>query len=152
MPAASDAGAAAVALPKIWRPMGVRLAVVFFGAMLAVVFVMAWLGFDQQTRDTYTPFQIGTLGVMVLGGAGVGYAVARSSIRATDAGLVVVNGFRKHSVGWDEVASIRLPSGAPWARLRLKDGRVLSVTALQGSDGRRATVAVEQLQALIAAR
>lgn len=138
-----------VALPHTWRPLGVRLAVVFFGVMLAVVFLAAWFLFDQEVRDTYTPFQLGTLAVMVLGGAAVGYGVARARIDATEQGLVVVNGFRRHEVAWEQAQTIRLPSGAPWARLRLVDGTVHSVTALQGSDGARATRGVAEVQALI---
>ncbi|WP_239021825.1 PH domain-containing protein [Nocardioides jishulii] len=138
-----------VALPHTWRPLGVRLAVIFFGVMLAVVFLAAWFLFDQEVRDTYTPFQLGTLAVMVLGGAAVGYGVARARIDATEQGLVVVNGFRRHEVAWEQAQTIRLPSGAPWARLRLVDGTVYSVTALQGSDGARATRGVAEVQALI---
>ena len=151
MPAASDPGAARTGLPRTWRPLGVRLAVVFFGTLLAVVFVAAWAGFDQQTRDTYTVFQVGTLVVLILLGAAVGYGVARSSVTADDHGLVIVNGFRKHVVAWSEAEAIGLGSGAPWARLRLADGRVLSLTALQGSDGARAARAVDEIRALIEA-
>lgn len=141
-----------VLLPHTWRPLGVRLAVVFFGVLLAVVFLAAWFGFSQETRDSYTPFQLATLALMILGGAGVGYGVARARVVATDQGIVVVNGFRRHEAAWREVQSIRLPSGAPWARMRLVDGRQVSLTAIQGSDGPRATRAVAQLAALVEAR
>lgn len=140
------------ALPRTWRPLGVRLAVVFFGVMLAVVFLAAWFGFSQETRDTYTPFQLGTLVVMVLGGAAVGFGVARARVDATDEGVVVVNGFRRHEVSWREIEWIRLPSGAPWARMRLTDGTTVSLTALQGSDGARATGGVAELQTLLEER
>lgn len=141
-----------VLLPHTWRPLGVRLAVVFFGALLAIVFVTAWVGFSQETRDTYTPFQLTTLTLVVLGGAGVGYALARGRVVATEEGVLVVNGFRRHEVAWREIESVRLPSGAPWARMRLVDGRQVSLTAIQGSDGGRATRAVAQLAALVDAR
>ncbi|MFC6697660.1 PH domain-containing protein [Nocardioides daphniae] len=138
-----------VDLPHTWRPLGVRLAVVFFGAVLAVVFLFAWFAFDQEVRDTYTPFQLGTLTFMIIGGAAVGYGVARARIDATAQGLVIVNGFRRYEVPWEQAEVIRLPSGAPWARLRLTDGTVHSVTALQGSDGARATRGVAEIQGLI---
>lgn len=154
MPAASETREeiAVPDLPQTWRPLGVRLAVVFFGALLAIVFLAAWFGFSQETRDTYTPFQLSTLAVMIFGGAGVGYGVARARVDATDEGLVVVNGFRRHEVAWRDVETIWLPSGAPWARMRLTDGRTLSLTALQGSDGPRATRAVAELNALLEQR
>lgn len=141
-----------VPLPHTWRPLGVRLAVVFFGLLLAIVFLTAWFGFSQETRDTYTPFQLITLGLMILGGAFVGFGVARARVDATAQGVVVVNGFRRHEAAWREIEAVRLPSGAPWARMRLTDGRQLSLTAIQGSDGPRATRAVAQLAALVDAR
>ncbi|WP_158630632.1 PH domain-containing protein [Nocardioides daphniae] len=112
-----------VDLPHTWRPLGVRLAVVFFGAVLAVVFLFAWFAFDQEVRDTYTPFQLGTLTFMIIGGAAVGYGVARARIDATAQGLVIVNGFRRYEVPWEQAEVIRLPSGAPWARLRSPTAR-----------------------------
>lgn len=141
-----------VPLPHTWRPLGVRLAVVFFGVLLAVVFVMAWVGFSPETRATYTPFQIVTLGLLVVGGAGVGYGVARARVVASETGVVVVNGFRRHEVPWGDVDSVRLPAGAPWARMRLVDGRQVSLTAIQGSDGARARRAAAELAALVEAR
>ena len=147
MPAASDP--ATVSLPHTWRPLGVRLAVLFFGGMLVLVCAFAWFGFDPSVRARFTLFQRSTIVVLGLGYAAVGYALARSRVVAEEAGLVVVNGYRKHVYEWAQVVAIRLPTGAPWATLDLADGTTVSVLAIQQTDGDRARSAVRGLRALI---
>lgn len=147
MPAASDP--ATVSLPHTWRPLGVRLAVLFFGGMLVLVCAFAWFGFDPSVRARFTLFQRSTIVVLGLCYAAVGYALARSRVVAQETGLVVVNGYRKHVYDWAQVVAIRLPTGAPWATLDLADGTTVSVLAIQQTDGDRARGAVRGLRALI---
>jgi hypothetical protein len=146
MPAASDG---VVALPHTWRPLGVRLAVIVFGGMLVLICAFAWFGFDASIRARFTFFQRSTLVFLGLLAASVGYALARSRVVADEAGLVVVNGYRRHVYAWAQVVAIRLPPGAPWATLDLADGTTMSVMAIQGSDGDRAQAAVRGVRALI---
>jgi hypothetical protein len=146
MPAASDVP---VVLPHTWRPLGVRLAVVFFGGMLVAICAFAWFGFDPSIRARFTFFQRSTLVFLGLLYAAVGHALARSRVVADRAGLVVVNGYKRHAYDWAQVVAIRLPPGAPWAQLDLSDGTTMSVLAVQGSDGDRARAAVRELRILI---
>ena len=69
-------------LPHTWRPLGVRMAVIFFGVLLVLVCAFAWLGFSQDVRDRFTLFQRGT--VLFLGAlfGAVGWALARSRVVA----------------------------------------------------------------------
>ncbi|WP_341927689.1 PH domain-containing protein [Nocardioides psychrotolerans] len=147
MPAASESGT--VPLPRTWRPAGPRIAgIAAFGA-LVVVILFLWLSFDDETRASVTPFQRGTvLGLGLLGFVAI-YAVVRSRAVAQDDGLVVVNGYRRHHYAWAEIIAVRLPPGAPWVTLDLADGTTVSVLAIQGSDGRRARIAVGELRALV---
>jgi hypothetical protein len=147
MPAASDG--APVSLPRTWRPLGVRLAVLFFGGMLLVVCTFAWFGFDPSVRARFTFFQRSTLLALGLLYAAVGYALARSRVVAEETGLTVVNGYKRHVYDWAQVVAVRLPQGAPWATLDLADGTTVSVLAIQGSDGDRARTAVRGLRSLI---
>lgn len=144
MPVASDAD-----LPRTWRPLGVRLAVVFFGGLLVLVCTFAWFGFSEDVRDRFTLFQRAT--ILFLGAlyAAVGWALARSRVVAEPGRLVVVNGFRQHEWTWPEVVAIRMPRGAPWASLDLADGTTASVMALQATDGDRALGAVRELRLLL---
>jgi hypothetical protein len=146
MPAASEAP---VALPHTWRPLGVRLAVIFFGGMLVVICAFAWFGFDPSVRARFTFFQRSTLVALGLLYAAVGYALARSRVVAEESGLTIVNGYRRHFYDWAQVVAIRLPQGAPWATIDLADGTTVSVLAIQGSDGDRARTAVRGLRTLI---
>lgn len=156
MPAASDGGEGGPAArepgrPRRWRPLGVRLAVVFFGSLLVLVSGFAWAGFSEDVQAQFTPFQIGT--ILFLAGlyAAVGWSLARCRVDAAREGLTVVNGFRTHRLDWPEVVAIRMPRGAPWATLDVADGTTLSVMALQATDGHRAVQAVRDLRELIEA-
>ncbi|WP_110238549.1 PH domain-containing protein [Nocardioides gilvus] len=146
----SGGGSGEPSLPRTWRPVGVRVAAIFFGLTLAVVCTFAWLGLDQAVRDKFTPFQFATMAVLALGILAGGHALGRARVEARTEGLVVVNGYRKHTLAWESITKISLPSGAPWARLTLADGSQVSVTALQATDGGRATAAVREIRTLLA--
>lgn len=136
-------------LPHTWRPLGVRLAVIFFGVLLVVVCAAAWFGFDQSIRDRWTWLQRGTVLVFFLGAAFVGWVLSRSRATADTDGLVVVNGIKQRRLVWEQVLAVHLPPGAPWATLDLADGTSVSVMAFQGSDGPHAQRGVRELRALI---
>jgi hypothetical protein len=145
MPAASEP----VPLPRTWRPLGVRLAASFFGAMLLIICVFAWFGFDESTRDAFTPFQRGTVVFFALLAFACGHALARSRVRATADHLLVVNGYRSRRFEWPEVVAVHLPRGAPWAVLDLADGTSVPAMGIQGSDGARARRAARELRSLL---
>lgn len=139
----------ALSLPHTWRPFGARIAVIFFGAMLVLMCVFAWLGFDPEIRAKFTLFQRSTIVFIGLLYAVAGYALARSRVVASETGVVVVNGYKRRDYEWAEIISIHLPVGAPWATIDLADGSTTSLLAIQGSDGDRARSAVRTLRALI---
>jgi hypothetical protein len=147
MPAASEP-----TLPRTWRPLGVRMAVIACGVVLLVVCAFAWFGFDQSVRDRFTFFQKSTMLVLGLLAFSVGHALARSRVVARPDELVVVNGYRRRRFEWAQVVAIRLPQGAPWATLDLSDGTTVPVMGIQGSDGARARAALAEVRALADAR
>ncbi len=138
-----------IELPRRWRPYGARMAGWFFGVMLLVVCVAAWVTFPQDVRDSVTWSQritLVALGAMVFGAF---HALIRSRVVASEEGLEVVNGYRTHTFTWPEVVTVTLPAGAPWATLDLNDGHSVSAMGIQGSDGARARLAVRELRALL---
>ena len=149
MPAASEPAAQVPALPVTWRPLGPRIVGAVLGVGLLVVFAAAWLSFDQETQDSFTGLQIFT----VLAVAGLGFAclnaLMRSRVVATPESLVVVNGYRRRVLAWEQVVAVRLPPGAPWVTLDLADGTTCSAMGIQGSDGSRSATAARQLRALV---
>jgi len=137
------------ALPRTWRPLGVRLAALVFGGGLLIVCAMAWVGFDDEIRDRFTTPQKGTLialgALMVLALLGL----SRSKVVAAGDRIVVVNGFRRRDYARAQVVSVSLSRGAPWATLDLHDGTSVPAMGIQGSDGDRARTAVRELRAVL---
>ena len=83
MPAGSEtSGQALPSLPRTWRPLGVRIAVIFFGLMLFAVCAAAWFGFDDETRAKFDILQRLTLLVMAAGTVTVGWALGRARVTA----------------------------------------------------------------------
>jgi hypothetical protein len=146
MPAASEA---LVPLPHTWRPLGPRIAGAVAGGALLVITLFLWIGFDEETRASVTPFQRGTVAFLGLIGFSALYALIRSRVDAEMDRLIVVNGYRRHEFEWPQVVGVHLPPGAPWATLDLADGNTVSAMGIQGSDGARAKQAVRQLRALV---
>ncbi|WP_193614523.1 PH domain-containing protein [Nocardioides lijunqiniae] len=147
MPAGSEP--AGLRLPRTWRPLGPRIAGAVAAGVLVLMMVFLWIGFDDQTRASVTPFQRGTvvaLGLLI--GSAI-LALARCRAVASQDGLLVVNGYRSRTYGWAQIIAVRMPPGAPWVTLDLTDGTTASVMAIQSSDGQRARVAVRELRALV---
>ena len=148
MPAGSEP-AETVSLPHTWRPLGVRVASAVLGIGLLVVCALAWVGFDDETRARFTPFQRGTLVFLGLVAFAAWFALMRSRVVAERDRLVVVNGYRRREYEWAEVIAVHLPPGAPWVTLDLADGTTVPAMGIQGSDGARARRAVRELRALV---
>lgn len=147
MPAASDPGTGE--RPVVFRPLGVRFAVVLFGAMLVVVCAVIWFSFPAHVRAEFTfPQQLTLLFFGLVLGA-LGYGLARCRVEARSDGVLVVNGYRSHHYGWNDLAGVALRPGAPWATLHLADGTTSPAMGIQGSDGARATRQVQRLRMLL---
>jgi len=147
MPAVSEP--TGPSLPHTWRPLGVRLAVLFFGGLLAVVCVAAWVAVGPDVRARVSVFQRGTLVVIAAMAAAVAWGLVRCRVTAREAGVEVVNGYRRHGYEWPEIVAVRMPRGAPFATLDLADGTSMMVMAIQSADGTRAGVAVRELRSLV---
>ncbi|MGA8248412.1 MAG: PH domain-containing protein, partial [Nocardioides sp.] len=145
MPAVSEP-----TLPHTWRPLGVRLAMLFFGGLLVVVCVAGWFAVGSDVRSRVTVYQQLTLLLIAAMAGAVAWGLVRCRLTATDRGLVIVNGYRRHVYDWAEVLAVHLPSGAPFATLDLADGTTSLCLAIQSADGERARVAVRQLRLLLA--
>lgn len=150
MPAGSEAGPPVRrALPHTWRPIGPRIAAYVFGVVLVAAFAVMWVTFPQETKDAITPLQRITVALFVLVGVALLYALARSRVTATEAGLTVVNGYRRRDYEWAEVVAVRMPPGAPWPTADLADGTTVSMLGIHGSDGAPARRAVAEINALL---
>jgi hypothetical protein len=145
--AGSTSGAGGeIALPKTWRPFGVRAAGGIFGVALIIILVAAWISFPASVRDQFTLWQRITTVVLFGGFLAVEWGLMRCRATATAEGLTVVNGYKVHTFEWAQVVGVRMPVGAPWVTLDLDDGTTCAVMAIQGSDGLRATRAYRALK------
>jgi hypothetical protein len=144
MPAVSEP-----TLPHTWRPLGVRLAMIFFGSLLLIVCVAAWIAVGSEVRgrvDIYQRVSFLLVGAMI---AAVAWALLRCRVTATERGLEVVNGFRRRAYEWAEVVAVHMPRGAPFATFDLADGTTTQALGIQSADGDRAREAVRQLRVLL---
>jgi hypothetical protein len=144
MPADSDA-----ALPRTFRPFGVRLAIFVAGGLLVAVALAMWLALPSEIRAQFNALQIGTvllIGLLFYAG---GYALARSRVVAREDGLTVVNGYRTRRFEWNEILAVTLRTGSPWAEIDLSDGTTVAAMGIQGSDGPRAMRQVREVRALV---
>jgi hypothetical protein len=129
-------------LPHTWRPLGARLAVWFFGGMLAIVCVAGWIAVGADVRARVTFYQQATVVLFAAMAVAVAWGLVRCRVTATTSGLEVVNGYRSHRYEWAEVLAI--------PTLDLADGTSRPALGIQASDGDRARQAVRELRILLA--
>lgn len=139
-----------MALPRVWRPLGPRIAAPAFAVILIGAFTALWLRFDESTKESVNLLQKLTIFAIVGLALALLNAMARSRVEATAEGLVVVNGYRRRMLAWSAVGTVRVPQGAPWPHLDLGDDERLSLMGIHTSDGRRAEIAVRELRAVVA--
>jgi len=141
-----------VALPHTWRPLGVRVVGGVSGLALVVVVFAAWFGFSAKVRAEFSGLEIGTLIFLGLIALGVWFALMRCRVSASDAGIVVVNGYRRRQYEWAQIVAVSLRRGSPWATIDLSDGSTISAMGIQNADGQRGIIAARQLKALAVAK
>jgi apolipoprotein N-acyltransferase len=136
-------------LPWRYRPLGIRLMAAVMGTLLVGALAVIWVAMPASVRAQFNIEQRITL-VLIFGAMLVFlYGIARSAIRADPDGLRIVNIYRARRLEWAQVVHIRLQPGDPWAVLDIDDGTTIKAMAIQGSDGRRARRATEQLRDLV---
>lgn len=136
-------------MPHTWRPFGSRVVGTSLGVMLLAMVITVWIALGADIRAKFSPFQIGTLVFLGSIALAVWFALMRSRVTATEAGITIVNGYRRHDLEWSQVIAVNLRRGAPWAGFDLSDGTSISGVAVQASDGDRAINAVRDLRRLV---
>ncbi|HEY7044895.1 MAG TPA: PH domain-containing protein [Nocardioidaceae bacterium] len=155
MPADSDAtrdGATPyeVHLPRTYRPLGARVATATAAVAIVVAMTFLWLMLPGNVQDDFTTFQRITLVAFFVAILVLLNAIFRTSARATESGLEVVNGYRRRFLEWGQIVRISLSPNRPWALMDLDDGTTQAVMAIQTSDGARAIRSAKELARVIA--
>ena len=137
------------ALPKVYRPLGARMVSAVCGIGLVGMLTFLWLMLPAHVRAEFGWAERFTLILVFVGIVSVLYGIFRTRVTASDRGICVRNGYRRHELYWAEVVSLSLTSHRPWALLDLDDGSTIAVMALQSADGPRATRSARELAAMI---
>ncbi len=160
MPAGSDGppgpGSAvpppSVALPHTFRPLGARIATAIAAATIVASVAFLWMMLPGEVQAEFSVAQRITLLGFFVAVLVVLYGIFRTSARATDQGLTVVNGYRRHELEWGQLIRISLTPNRPWALLDLDDGTTLAVMAIQSADGKRGTTSAREVARVIAVK
>jgi hypothetical protein len=139
-------------LPRHYRPFGARIAAAVAAFVLVAISAFIWLALPHSVRATFGLAERATLVAIFVAVLAVLNAMFRTSAEADEAGLTVTNGYVRRRFTWPEVVRISLGANRPWALIDLADGSTLSVMAIQGSDGDRATRATRELARVILER
>jgi Bacterial PH domain len=140
------------ALPKVYRPLGARMVSAVAGSVIVAIVAFLWLMLPANVRAEFGWFDRITLLAVFVCIIAVLYGVFRTRVTASERGISVTNGYRRHDFDWAEVVALSLTSHRPWALVDLTDGSTLAVMALQTSDGPRATRLAHEISAMIAVR
>ncbi len=151
MPAACD-GHRPVTLPRSYRPLGTRVVAATAAVGMGVALAFLWKSLPASVRADFSTFQRVTLLVFFAVMLAVLFGLFRTSARAEESGLLVVNGYRTHRLEWAEIISVSLNPNRPWAVLDLADGETVAVMAIQSADGARASRSARELAGVVADR
>lgn len=132
---------------RTFRPGGARVVAYAVAViMLVITAVISW----ALPEDIYfTTAETITMWLIIIAVLILLHGVGRSYVRATDEGVEVLNGYRTHTVPWDQVEGFAMNSGAPWPTLVTKDDERVNLFGIQSSDGKYAREAVEYLRTLV---
>jgi len=151
MPADSD-GRVLPSLPRTYRPFGTRIVAVTAATALVGAVAFLWSMLPGSVRSEFTAFQRVTVLALFAAILLVLYGLFRTSARADESGLRVVNIYKARDLEWAEVVSLSLSPNQPWAMLDLADGTALAVMAIQNADGAKASRSARELAGVIAER
>lgn len=141
MPAVS----AVVAERQVFRPHWIRVAAVVSSVVIVLLLAWAWTGMTGEVRATFDWLQQ-TMLVLIFGSGLLGlWSMFRTRVEVRSTGLVVVNGFRRHTFDWAEVLGVSMGRHRPWAQVSLTSGRSVALMAIQTADGERARRAAREL-------
>ena len=129
---------------KTFRPGGARI--VAYGVAVIMLVLTAVVGIALPDEIYFTTAETVTLWIIIVAVLALLHGVGRSYVRATDEGVEVLNGYRRHSVPWSDIKGFAMNSGAPWPTLVTHDDERVNLFGIQGSDGRYAREAVDHLR------
>jgi len=129
---------------RTFRPGSSRI--VAYGVAVIMIVLTTVIGVALPSYVTFSPLELATLAAMLVAVLALLHGVGRSYVRAGDDSIEVLNGYRRHSVPWSEIAGFSMKDGAPWPTMVHGDDERLILFAIQSSDGRYADEAMAYLR------
>lgn len=139
-------------LPTVWRPGFARWTAAGMAVFATVTLVGLAVLLPIPWSDRSYWLDRGLLAALGLFAGWFIGRFARVRVAADEAGILVVNAFRRRRLEWAQVVGVRLGSGDPWVQLDLSDGTVLAAMAIQTADGARGRRMAAELAACVAQR
>ena len=94
--------------------------------------------------DQYTMVGLGIIGGLAA------LSMTRPAVWVGEAGIKIRNVASSYTLEWELVESVDFPRDASWGMVKLPDGDVISILAIQSVDGQRAVDAMRKLRAAVA--
>ena len=133
---------------RTFRPGGARI--VAYAVAVIMLLLTGVIAFALPDEIYFTTAETITLWIIIVAVLALLHGIGRSFVRATDDGVEVLNGYRRHHVRWSEIEGFAMNTGAPWPTLVTTDDERVMLFAIQGSDGGRyAREAVAYLRARV---
>jgi len=129
---------------RTFRPGGARI--VAYAVAVIMLVLTAVIAFALPDEIYFTTAETVTLWIIIVAVLALLHGIGRSVVRATDAGVDVLNGYKRHHVPWGDIEGFALNTGAPWPTLVTKDDERVMLFAIQASDGTYARQAVDYLR------
>lgn len=98
--------------------------------------LMIYIGLNIPDRMKFTLSGNITMWLLIGTWAFMAYVISRSKVTANSETIVIVNGLRKHTFAWSDVAALSMNPGAPWPTLITQDDRRVMLFGLQSSEGK----------------
>jgi len=129
---------------RTFRPGGSRI--VAYAVALIMIVLTTVIGVALPSYVEFTPFELATLAAILIAILALLHGVGRSFVRASDEGIEVLNGYRRHRVAWSDVTGFAMNDGAPWPTMVYGDDERVILFAIQRSDGPYAREAMTYLR------
>jgi len=129
---------------RTFRPGGARI--VAYAVAVIMLVLTAVIAFALPDEIYFTTAETITLWIIIVAVLALLHGIGRSVVKATDEGVEVLNGYRRHHVAWTDIEGFAMNTGAPWPTLVTTDDERVMLFAIQGSDGAYARQAVDYLR------
>lgn len=129
---------------RTFRPGGARI--VAYAVAVIMLVLTAAISFALPDEIYFTTAETITLWLIIISVLVLLHGIGRSYVRATEAGIEVLNGYRRQTIPWGDIKGFAMNNGAPWPTLVMTDDERVMLFAIQGSDGTYAREAVAYLR------